>query len=123
MPGSVRRRSNKRVRVKRVNKNRSRRLGRRSSSKKVNRSRSRGRRRRRTMRGGSESSGLYGAEKFQKHINELRKAQAKLKEEERLAREKANLEEEQNQTNQEEIPDKTIDTSSMSLQERLALFQ
>ena len=50
MPRSVRRRSNKRVRVKRVNKNRSRRLGRSSSSKRVNRSRSR--RRRRTMRGG-----------------------------------------------------------------------
>lgn len=52
MPRSVRRRSNKRVRVKRVNKNRSRRLGRSSSSKRVNRSRSR-RRRRRTMRGGA----------------------------------------------------------------------
>ena len=59
MPRSVRRRSNKRVRVKRVNKNRSRRLGRRSSSKRVNRSRSR-RRRRRTMRGGSSfSKGEY----------------------------------------------------------------
>ena len=129
MPRSVRRRSNKRVRVKRVNKNRSRRLGRRSSSKRVNRSRSR-RRRRRTMRGGSESgsgSGLFGANKMDKDIKEHQK---KAKEYEyKMAKQKEDFEKDQAQTSQglhnidEPSIDTPIDISSMSVKDRLKFFQ
>lgn len=102
MPRSVRRRSNKRVRVKRVNKNRSRRLGRRSSSKRVNRSRSR-RRRRRTMRGGEskvpdwlrlpsedeKSSGLRGATWMQEDVQRTREAQEAYKD--KMAKQRADF--------------------------------